>query len=82
MELGIWHPCTKMNTKRMSSIPVLGELRLQVLVFGAEELDEVCGLIDPRVAAQKLVAVFLQELQAHKRFCWALPPASPRRPLV
>lgn len=50
----------------MSSLPVLGELRLQVLVFGVEELDEVCRLRDPRVAAQKLVTILLQELEAHQ----------------
>lgn len=47
-------------------IPVLGELGLQVLVFGLEELDQVCRLSDPRVTAQELVAVLLQELEAHQ----------------
>lgn len=47
----------------MLCVPVLGELRLHVLVFGVEELDEVCRLRDPRVAAQKLITIFLQELE-------------------
>lgn len=63
----------------MSSLPVLGELRLQVLVFGVEELDEVCRLRDPRVAAQKLVTILLQELEAHQWLGGAPPlPAAPR----
>lgn len=48
----------------MFNLPVSGELRLQVLVFGVEELDEVCRLRDPRAAAEKFIAVFLQELEA------------------
>lgn len=44
--------------------PVLGELRLKVLIFGVEELNESCRLRDPRVAAQKFITVFLQELEA------------------
>lgn len=54
------------------NLPVLGELRLQVLSSGVEELDEVRGVRDPRVAAQELVAVFLQELEAHQRAGGAL----------
>ena len=48
----------------MSGLPVLGEVRLQVLVPGVEELDELCSLGHPRVAAQELVTVLLQELEA------------------
>lgn len=48
------------------NLPVLGELRLQVLSVGMEELDEVRRLRDARVAAQKFVAIFLQELEAHQ----------------
>lgn len=47
-------------------LPILVELRLQVLVVGMEELDEVCRLTDPRIAVQKLVAIFLQKLEAQQ----------------
>lgn len=47
--------------------PVLSELRLQVLVFGVEELNEVCRLRDARVGAQELITIFLQEFEAHQR---------------
>lgn len=47
-------------------LPVPGELWLQVLSVGMEELDEVRRLRDPRVAAQKFVAVLLQELEPHQ----------------
>lgn len=48
----------------MFNLPVSGELRPHVLVFGVEELDEVCRLRDPRAAAEQFIAVFLQELEA------------------
>lgn len=50
----------------MSVLPILGKLRLQVLVYRVEELDEICRLRDLRVAAQELITVFLQELEAHQ----------------
>lgn len=59
----------------MFGLPVLGELRLQVLVFGVEELNEVCRLRDPRVAAQKFITIFLQELEAHHGLAGTLPLA-------
>lgn len=59
----------------MFGLPVLGELRLQVLVFGVEELNEVCRLRDPRVAAQKFITIFLQDLEAHHGLAGTLPLA-------
>ena len=41
-----------------------------------EELDEVRRLRDARLAPQKFVAIFLQELEAHQRPGGALPIAA------
>lgn len=57
-------------------LPVLEQVRLQVLSGGMEELDQVRRLADARLAAQKLVAVFLQELEAHQGPGGALPFAA------
>lgn len=55
-------------------LPVLVELRVQVLVLRMKEPNEVRRLTDPWVAAQKLVAVCLQELEAVKILGGALLP--------
>lgn len=67
----------------MFSQPVLGEVRPQVLLFGVEELDELSRLRDPRVAAQKLIAILLQELEAQQGSGGALLAlaAPPRLPV-
>lgn len=48
------------------AIPIFFKLWLQVLVCGAEELDEVFRPTDTLVAAQERVTIFLQKLQAHQ----------------
>lgn len=50
----------------MSVLPVLGKLRLQVLVYRVKKLYEICRLRDLLAAAQELITVFLQELEAHQ----------------
>lgn len=48
----------------MTNLPVLGEVWLQVLVFGHEELCDLRALSHSLVTSQQLVAVALQELHA------------------
>lgn len=60
----------------------MGKLRLQFLVFGVEELDQVCRLADPRVAAQKCITIFLQKLESQQRPGGTFLPADPSQPSV
>lgn len=48
----------------MTNPPVLGEVWLQVVVFGHEELPDLGALGHSRVALKQFVAVALQELHA------------------
>lgn len=48
----------------MTNPPVLGEVWLQVVVFGHEELPDLGALGHSGVALQQFVAIALQELNA------------------